>query len=73
MVHGLGVAASPIGGNPEILPPHCIAELDDLDGFVRIALEQAADPSRRPTLPDAVPTRAEMAEAIVAEYAKVAA
>lgn len=71
VVHGLGVAASPIGGNPEILPAHCIAELADLDGFVRIALEQAADPSRRPTLPQAVPTRAELAAAIVAEYAKV--
>ncbi|MGD8215851.1 glycosyltransferase family 4 protein [Aestuariimicrobium sp. Y1814] len=68
---GMGVAASPIGGNPEILPAHCIAELEDLDGFVRVALEQAQRPDRRPTLPDEVPTVAGMAARIVGEYAQV--
>ena len=68
---GMGVAASPIGGNPEILPTHCIADLDDLDGFVRLALEQAQRVDRRPELPDAVPTVADMTERIVEQYAQV--
>lgn len=67
---GMGVAASPIGGNPEILPEHCIAELDDLDGFVRIALEQAREVDRRPELPDEVPTVVQLTRRIVNEYAQ---
>lgn len=70
---GLGVAASPIGGNPEMLPAHCIAELDDLPGFVATAVEQGRDVSRRPTLPPHVPTRRQMAEAIVGQYEGAAA
>lgn len=68
---GMGVAASPIGGNPEILPSHCIADLDDLNGFVRIALDQAHHPERRPTMTHDLPTVAQMATRIAAEYAQI--
>ena len=64
----LGVAASPIGGNPEILSAHCIANLDDDAGMARIAIEQGLDLGRRPTLPDTVPTVAEMAQRIAEVY-----
>ncbi|MHA6523078.1 glycosyltransferase [Tessaracoccus sp. G1721] len=56
VARGLGVAASPVGGNPEILPTRCIAELDDDAGMARIAIEQGLHPELRPSLPDAVPT-----------------
>ncbi|AOZ47570.1 glycosyltransferase [Acidipropionibacterium acidipropionici] len=65
---GMGVAASPIGGNPEILPMRCIAALDDDAGFARVAVEQALDLSARPVLGPQVPTVAQMAARIVAEY-----
>lgn len=64
----LGVAASPIGGNPEILSAHCIANLDDDAGMARIAIEQGLDLGRRPTLPNTVPTVAEMAQRVAEVY-----
>ncbi|MEA5153976.1 glycosyltransferase family 4 protein [Raineyella sp.] len=67
---GMGVAASPIGGNPEILPERCIAQLDDDGGLARIAVEQGLDPTVRPTLPDAVPTVAQMAKRITEVYVR---
>ncbi|MGA4507741.1 glycosyltransferase family 4 protein [Propionibacteriaceae bacterium G1746] len=71
MAHGLGVAASPIGGNPEMLPERCIADFDDVPGFAEIAIEQAELVDRRPTLPDSVPTVAQMCARITAKYAQV--
>lgn len=65
---GMGVAASPIGGNPEILPGRCIAPLDDDAGMARIAVEQGLEPVSRPTLPDGVPTVAQMARQITTVY-----
>lgn len=65
---GMGVAASPIGGNPEILPMRCIAALDDDAEFARVAVEQALDLSARPVLGPHVPTVTQMAERIVREY-----
>lgn len=66
--HGMGVAASPIGGNPEILPMRCIAALDEDAGFARVAVEQGLDPSARPVLGPQVPTVAQMVGRIVGEY-----
>lgn len=71
VANGLGVAASPIGGNPEILPAHCIADFDDDAALARIAVEQGLQLDRRPTLPEAVPTLAQMAERIVRVYQAV--
>jgi len=68
VAHGLGIAASPIGGNPEILPAQCIAALDDDAGMARISIEQGFDLGRRPTLPGTVPTVADMAQQIAELY-----
>ena len=66
---GMGVAASPVGGNPEILPERCIAPVDDADRLATIAVEQGLDLRRRAVLPDGIPTVAEMADGIVDVYA----
>lgn len=67
---GLGVAASPVGGNPEILPDRCIADLTDESGFASIILDQGLNPSSRPTLPDCIPTVAHMADQVADVYAE---
>ncbi len=69
VANGLGVVASSIGGNPEILPAHCIADTDE--DFVDAALVQALDPSRRPVLPPSIPTVVEMCAQIVDVYSSV--
>lgn len=71
VAQGMGVTASPIGGNPEILPAHCIAPLEDDGAFVRIAIEQALTPARRPSLPDSIPTVAGMTSQIAGRYASL--
>ena len=68
--NGLGVVASNIGGNGEIVAPQCLVALDDVDGAATAIVEQGLHLDRRPTLPDAIPTVAEMTEQIVAVYAK---
>ncbi|MDN6555540.1 MAG: glycosyltransferase [Acidipropionibacterium acidipropionici] len=65
---GMGVAASPTGGNPEILPMRCIAALDDDAAFARIAVEQGLDLEARPVLGTQIPTVAGMTEQIIGEY-----
>lgn len=71
VVHGLGVVATPVGGNPEILPPHCLSEADDEARVAQLLLEQAADVSRRPRLADQWPTVAEMTSGIASLYEKL--
>lgn len=66
---GMGVAASSIGGNPEILPGRCIA--DDDEGLARVVVEQGLNPDRRPTLPSHIPTVRGMAAEIAEVYAEV--
>ena len=64
---GLGVVASEVGGNPEILPRHCLVEAAD-DSAVAAALEsQGLDPTARPTLAD-WPSVTEMCARIGAVY-----
>lgn len=57
----MGVAASPIGGNPEILPSRCIAPFDDDEELARIAIEQAFNLEKRPTLHRGIPSVKDMA------------
>ncbi|MCS6711629.1 glycosyltransferase family 4 protein [Brachybacterium sp. EF45031] len=71
VVHGMGVAASPIGGNPEMLPPRCIAPFDDDAALARIMVEQGQDLAVRPELPASVPTVAGMAAQVAQVYAGV--
>lgn len=65
---GMGVAASPIGGNPEFLPPRCIADFDDDEALARVMVEQGLTPELRPELPNNVPTVAGMAEQVADVY-----
>ena len=64
---GLGVVATPVGGNPEILPERCLA-VADRPRSVAEAIVRQAHHGERPSLPRAWPTRQEMAALIVAEY-----
>ncbi|WP_295033626.1 glycosyltransferase family 4 protein [uncultured Microbacterium sp.] len=66
---GMGVAASPIGGNPEILPKRCIAPFDDVGRLAEIAVMQGLDVGERPSLSSSIPTVAEMADGITSVYA----
>lgn len=65
---GMGVVASDIGGNPEILPPRCLAGPDDVDALAAAVVEQGEQPELRPALPTNIPDVAGMAEQIVRTY-----
>lgn len=47
---GLGVVATPAGGNPEILPPQCLVKANDLQGLASALYTQGTDLSQRPAL-----------------------
>ena len=68
--NGLGVVASNIGGNGEIVAPPCLVSLGDIDGAAAAIIDQGLHLDRRPTLPATIPTVAQMAEQIVAVYAR---
>lgn len=68
--NGLGVVASNIGGNGEIVGPQCLVSLGDIDGAAAAIIDQGLHLDRRPTLPAGIPTVAQMAEQIVAVYAR---
>ncbi|MET0886406.1 MAG: glycosyltransferase family 4 protein [Mycetocola sp.] len=65
---GMGVSASPVGGNPELLPPRCISGLDDDARMAEVAITQGLDLGSRPDLPATVPTVAEMTARIAGLY-----
>lgn len=67
MAAGLGVVATPVGGNPEILPAQCLAPADE-PGSVAAAITQQAHDDARPRLPVGWPTRRDMTALIVREY-----
>lgn len=71
VAHGLGVVATPVGGNPEILPEHCLVEGADHGAVAQRILTQAATVHRRPSLPAAWPTVAQMCEQVTQTYAEV--
>lgn len=61
---GLGVVATPVGGNPEILPPESLVEAEDTAAVAAGII----DASERPPVPFTWLSRAEMADRIVAAY-----
>lgn len=65
---GMGVAATDVGGNAEILPPHCLAPVGDVRALAVRIVEQGTRPEQRPTLPSAIPTVDGMARDVVAVY-----
>ena len=71
VVHGLGVVATPVGGNPEILPAQCLSEADNQSRLQQLLREQATDLSQRPMLPDYWPSVAEMTHQISDLYERI--
>ncbi|GAA1916837.1 hypothetical protein GCM10009797_08130 [Nocardioides hwasunensis] len=64
---GMGVVASDVGGNPEILPPAALVEADDATAVARALETQGLDLDARPGL-DAWPSVADMCDRIAAVY-----
>ena len=67
-VAGVGVVATPVGGNPEILPARCLVPADDAAAVRDAILAQATQPASRPSLPPEWPTRPAMAAGVAAVY-----
>jgi glycogen(starch) synthase len=69
---GMGVVASDVGGNPEILPPASLADTDDPTAVAAALARQGLDLSARPSLRE-WPTIADMCTGITATYAAAGA
>lgn len=65
---GLGVVATPVGGNPEIVPAACLVPANDSSTAAGRILAQGLRPCDRPGLWDAWPTVGAMTEAIAIVY-----
>lgn len=68
---GVGVVATPVGGNVEILPSQCLVAGDQHVDVARLLTAQGASPGQRPVLPDGWPTMVDMCADIVAVYREV--
>ena len=64
----LGVVATPVGGNPEILPPQCLVVSHDTEAIEKTIMDQAANVDRRPNLPAGWPDVSAMVQKIVGCY-----
>lgn len=65
---GCGVVATPVGGNPEILPERCLVETDSIDVLAEALAHQGLALTDRPRLPADWPTVPDMCAAIGASY-----
>lgn len=68
---GVGVVAAPVGGNPELLPASALVDPRDGEALAAALLRQLRNPGKRPTLPERIPTVAQMAARIAEVYAQV--
>jgi glycogen(starch) synthase len=68
---GLGVVATPVGGNPEILPDWCLVDAED-ESAVAAAIQRQAAPGERPALPQEWPDVAAMTGRIAGCYQDLA-
>ncbi|CAB4322793.1 MAG: glycosyltransferase [Actinobacteria bacterium] len=68
---GVGVVATPVGGNPEMLGSSGLVASDDPRIIADALLAQAREPILRPTLPSDWPSRAQMTAAIAGFYERV--
>lgn len=64
---GLGVVASRVGGNPEVLPDRCLVDADDAVSVATVLARQGRDLLARPTLDD-WPTVADMCTRLARVY-----
>lgn len=69
---GMGVVASDVGGNPEILPTASLADAADSTAVAAAMARQGLDPTSRPTL-RSWPTVADMCARIAGTYAAAGA
>jgi glycogen(starch) synthase len=69
---GLGVVASPVGGNPEILPAHCLVDPTRPGEVAAALVRQGLDSAARPGLADWPDVR-DMCAAIAGVYDEVTA
>jgi glycosyltransferase involved in cell wall biosynthesis len=70
LVHGAGVVAAPVGGIPEMLPDHCLADPADHTAVAALLVEQGEHVGARPKVPAGWPTVADMTAAIGEVYAE---
>ena len=71
LVHGVGAVATPVGGNPELLPATALVAHDDHPGIARLVAEQGRQPAARPVLPTGWPDRAQMCAEVGEVYRTV--
>lgn len=71
LVRGVGVVASPVGGNPEIVAANALADPDDPATVARVIAAQGLDPACRPVLREGWPSVEAMTAAIADVYAEV--
>lgn len=68
VVNGLGVVATPVGGNPEILPPDCLVDATDASTVSALLEHQGERLADRPNLPSDWPTVGQMCRQITEIY-----
>lgn len=72
VAYGLGVVATPVGGNPEILPKGSLVDADDTQRVADTLLTQGLDPTARPRLSSDWPTVSEMTHKLADVYERIA-
>lgn len=68
LASGVGVVAAPVGGNPQFLPAHALADPRNVPEMARALRGQLLAQTTRPTLPDCVPTVEQMTEQLGRVY-----
>ncbi|WP_058235185.1 glycosyltransferase family 4 protein [Devriesea agamarum] len=68
VAYGLGVVATPVGGNPEIVPDRCLVHADDTATVAERLIAQGLDLSARPSPTSWRWTRAAMCARLSEEY-----
>ncbi|GGF51706.1 glycosyl transferase [Marmoricola endophyticus] len=68
LARGVGVVASPVGGNPELVPERCLVDPEDPTTVAAVLASQGLDRGTRPALPEGWPSVAAMTARIAAVY-----
>jgi len=71
VVRGLGVVATPVGGNREILPSQCLVAADSPRAVADVMSRQALHLDSRPQLPGDWPTVRAMVDQIASIYVRI--
>lgn len=68
LTHGLGVVASPVGGNPEMLPGRCLVDPGDHGAVAQRLITQGRDLTARPASAADWPTTSQMTARVAEIY-----